>query len=482
VKVVPENEERDVPENEEKGVPGVPEKKKKRFGLKSVLLAVVALAVVGSLVQVVLRSSGFGGALSTTGEQEGPKKPGAEEKVEKPKKEKTVKLGDKRVPRQSGPIIVINPGLVAPGGKAMVQGAGFDAKATVDLLLKTKKSAAKGKTIATVKSDRNGSINAAFRTPETGSGKPTVLVAQQRGGGKVAEAKLVSGGGIGTVRISKAAGKPGDAVSLSIRGFSPGEQIKVYWGRTTGTPVATLTADGSGGIGRADIKVGVAPTGNSTLVLVGKKSKTTATAPFQMLGLYPAVKSSPYALKSAQRLSVSAKGFAPNERVLFYINSAGGVPAFTANADANGNVGTVSFTVPFGLKGKQSLTVIGDQTRAVVRAGFQVMPYTPTAEPSAYGGRAGTTLSFYVTGFAPNEKVTLYAGGTEGGGGKKISTFQVDGRGKADAAGAYKITKADEGGVSFRLIGHKSGSTAEAGVNNTKGQGQGGSGQEEQGK
>lgn len=472
---MPENEERDVPENEEKSVP---EKQKKRFSWKSVMLAIVVFAIVGSLVQVVARGGGFGGANDTTGD--GPKKTESQE-VQRPKKPKTVDLGNKRIPRVSGAIIVINPGLVAPGGKATIEGAGFDANSTVDVLLKTKDSDTKGESIATVKTDRTGGINAQFTMPEKSS-KAATVVAQQRGSDKVAEAQLVSGSGIGAVKINKAAGKPGDSVSLSIRGFGPGETIDVFWGRVGGTPLTTLTADGSGGIGRADIKVGVAPTGASTLVLVGRKTKTTATAPFEMLGLYPTVKSSPYALKSGERLSLSAKGFAPEERVLVYINTASGAPAFTANADANGNVGDVAFEVPFGLKGEQNLTVIGEDTRAVVRGGFQVLAYTPTAEPSTFGGKAGTTISFYVSGFAANERVTVYAGGTDGGGGKKVSTFQVNDRGEAEAAGSYKVTKEDENGVAFRLVGQKSESTAEAGINSTQGESPQGSGEGEQGK
>jgi hypothetical protein len=207
------------------------------------------------------------------------------------------------------------------------------------------------------------------------------------------------------------------------------------------------------------------------LILVGEKSRTTATAPFQILGLYPTLKSSPYALKAGKPITLSARGFAPQERVLFYINSASGTPPFTATADANGNVGTVSFEVPFGLEGEQSLAAIGERTRAVVRAGFQVMPYTPSAEPSTYSGKVGTGVSFYVEGFAANETVTLYAGGRNGGA-KKITTFQVDGEGAAEAVGSYKITKADEAGVAFKLVGAKSGSEAKAGVNATEKKGQ----------
>jgi hypothetical protein len=470
-----ERNEENARDGVEEGVPGKP---KNRFGWKTVLLILLVLAVVGSLIQMVVRGGGFGGALNTTGE--GAKKSRSQpQQIQKPKQPKMIKLGGHLVPRSAGAIIVVNPGLVAPGGKAAVQGAGFGAKSTVDLLLKTKASDTRGKAIGTVKADRNGSISASFTTPEKVTSKPATLVAQQRSGDRVAQAQVVSGGGIGAVKLNKAIGRPGDSVSLSIRGFGRSEPIDVYWGRVGGTPLTTLTADPSGGIGRADIKVGVVPTGNSTLVLVGRKSKTTATAPFQMMGLYPSLKPSPYAVKSGHRLTLSAKGFAPSERVLFYINTAGGIPAFAANADASGMVRQVAFQVPFGLRGKQSVTAIGDQTRAVVRTGFQVTPYAPAAEPSAYAGKAGTSVSFYVTGFAAREKVTIYAGGSGSGPGKRVGTFQVDEKGAATAVGSYKITKADEGGVSFRFVGQTSNGTATAGVNSAQGK-QSGSGDQGQ--
>jgi hypothetical protein len=442
------------------------EKNKRRIGLKQVLLTVVVLAVVGSLIQVALRA-GFGGALNTTG---GTGK-GQTQDIKPTQAPKTVKLNGKSIPGSAGPVIVANPGLVVPGGKANIEGGGFDPKSTVDILLVTQKSDKKGQVVAKATTDKWGTLIAQFTVPDNMPGSSVTAVAQQRNSANTAETQISSGGGIGYVTLNKVAGKPGDSVSVSARGFSPGESIEVHWGRISGTPVTTLTADGAGGVGRADFKVGVAPTGPSTLVLIGKKSQTAATASFLMLGLYPSVKPSPYALKAGQRLALTAKGFAPNERVLIYVNAAGGVPAFTAQADGQGQVGNVGFVVPFGPKGSQSLTLIGDRTRTAVRAGFQVLPYTPTAEASTFGGKAGTTLSFYATGFAPNEQVTVYAGGNKSGGGKKIATFSVDGKGKAEAAGSYMITKADEGGVSFRLVGQKSGSTANASVNAAQKQG-----------
>ncbi|MFD8096025.1 hypothetical protein GTZ78_15660 [Streptomyces sp. SID8361] len=448
--------------------------KKKKLTWKTVLLALVVFAIIGSLVQVVARG-GFGGALNTTGSGGGstPKKgqhSRQEQEIRPPKQPKTIRLGNQRVPQASGPIIVINPGLVTPGGSAAVEGGGFDKKATVDILLKARKSDTKGRAIGSVRSDRFGSIYARFTMPETAGNRPATLVAQQRGSSKTAEAKVITGGAVGTAKINKMVGRPGDVVTVTARGFRPGEPIDVFWGRTTGIPVTTLRTDSSGSVGQAAIKVGVAPTGSSTLVLVGKRSKTTATAPFQMLAMYPAMKSKPYALKAGQRITLSANKFAPGERVLVYINSTGGLPAFTAQANGMGQIRDVAFNVPFGLKGRQTLMAIGDQSRAVVRSGFTVLPYTPSAEPSAFGGRAGTTLSFYVAGFAPGETVDAYAGsGSKGQ--RKIGTFQVDSRGKASAVGSYKITPADESGVAFQLVGQKSGGIAKASINMSQGHG-----------
>jgi hypothetical protein len=468
-RIVADDEEQIVPDEEEEATPG---KKHRRFGWKPVLLAVVAFVIVGSLVQVLLRDGDFGGAISNTGEKEkGPQK-GDSQTIKKPGKRKTVKLHGNAIPREAGAIVVADPGLVAPGGKAGVQGAGFDPKARVDLLLKGEKGAKRGKNVGTVTANRKGSFNANFKVPDSGSSKSTTLVAQQRGGDKVAKAELIAGQGIGSVKTNKMSGKPGDTVSLSARGFTPEEAIKVYWGRIKGEPVTTLQADSSGSVSRESVRVGVAPTGTSTLVLVGRKSKTTATTPFEMQGLYPTLGSKPYALKSGELLTLSAKGFAPDEAVLIYINSSAGVPAFKTETDSRGNVGGVTFKVPFGLKGEQSLTAIGEETRAVVRAGFSVLPYTPTAEPSTFGGKPGTSLSFYVSGFAPGEKVTVHAG-SPGGDQKKISTFTVNDKGAAKAAGNYTLTEEDANGVSFKLVGHRSKSTAQAGVNSSEQGGEG---------
>jgi hypothetical protein len=380
------------------------------------------------------------------------------------KKKTTVVIDGKAIPAGGQPTILLNPGLVRPGTKVGVSGYGFDAGAAVNVLVKSG-ATDKGETVATAKADQNGSISVSFTVPDSLGNSNAQVVAQQVNSDKAAHAAAVVPAGIGSIKLSKEVGKPGDVISVNVKGFSPSETINVFWGRISGDPAQQLKADGGGGVSRAEIKVGVAAVGSTVLVLVGDKSQTVATAPFTMLGLYPTVDVAPYAVKAVQRLGFSGKGFAPGERVLVYINSTDAQPVMNVQADEQGNFGDAGFVVPFGLNKSQSLILIGEQSRSVVSSGFEILPYTPSAQPSTYGGFPGTTLSFYANGFGPNEVVLVYAGRTQNNPGELVSAFRVDGNGNAAAAGSYMIPGNAQGKLSFGLVGRQSQATASASIN-----------------
>jgi hypothetical protein len=267
---------------------------------------------------------------------------------------------------------------------------------------------------------------------------------------------------MGTAKIvGKAAGKPGDHITVTAKGFGPGEKVNVFWGRVSGTPAATLTADSSGSISSASVRVGIAPVGPTTLVLVGTRTHTTATVPYTMIGLYPTTISRPYAVKAGKSITFRGNGFAPGEPVLIFLNASGGVPALTAHADSSGGF-SVSFVVPFGLKGSQRLIAVGELSRASVSSGFIILPYTPTAQASTYSALPGTTVSFYAKGYAANEVVLVYLGGNRGHGGQLVTAFRVDSRGSASAAGSYIVPSGVGPSVSFSLVGQETGGTARA--------------------
>jgi hypothetical protein len=362
------------------------------------------------------------------------------------------------------PMITLNPGLVQPGSTVAVSGSGFDAGAKVDLLLQVDKS--KARQMATVTVGKDGTVSGSLPFPADLAGGQTAreVTAQQRGSNKVAKAEASLAQGVAKATLSAAAAKPGDTVSLSAQGFLPGEDVGVYWGRVSGEPSATLHADSGGSIGKVGVKVGVAPVGPTSLFIVGGKSGSAASAPFQMLGLYPNITVKPYAVKAAQRVGFSGVGFVPGERVLIHVNSAAGTPVAALPTDQGGGFSNAGFVVPYELTGQQSLVFIGEQSRATAKAGFTVLPYQPQARASTYGGLPGTALTFYVTSFAPNEAVHVFVGRGPGGQGDLVAAFRVDGNGRASAGGTYTIPGDAGNQLTFTLVGARSKASATATV------------------
>jgi hypothetical protein len=355
----------------------------------------------------------------------------------------------------SGPLITLNPALAQPGSMMDVNGAGFDAGSMVDLTLRVSgvlRDAALGSVIV----DKSGNINMNVAVPENVSGSSVLVIAKQRNSTHTATAEAASVSGIGTVTLGKGSGKPGDMISISAKGFSPNETINVYWGRVSGAPAATVQADGSGGIGQAPVRIGTGVVGQTTVVLVGAKSGTAATAPFYMNGLYPSAVVSPYAVKAKHSVTLSGKGFAPNEPVDVYINSSAGLPIFKTTSDSQGSVHGASLEIPYGLRAKQSVVMVGELSRASVSSGFTILPYTPSAQPSTYGGAVGTSFSFFVTGFGPDEVVLVTLGGGQGQSGNLVSAFRVDDKGSAGAVGSFQVVPGDQGILHFTLTGRQS--------------------------
>jgi hypothetical protein len=437
----------------EAGEPSPP--KRKKVSWKSILAVVVALVIVWQLFHVFHQSGGKKTA-SSSGSPAGTTVP-----KPTPTPTPTVTIGGRAVPATGGPTIVLDPGLVPAGGHVGIFGSGFQPHARVVVLLRTSRHG--GTVIAHTWTGKNGTLVSGFSMPSTVTESGATVVAEQAGG-QTATAQLVTAGGVGTVTIvGKPAGKPGDTLQVSASGFGAGETVNVFWGRVSGTPAAVLTADAAGDIGRASIHVGVAPVGPTTLVLVGTRTHTTATTPYLMLGLYPSTMSHPWAVKAGHPVTYTGSGFAPGEQVLIYLNSASGMPALTATANTYGGF-SVSFMVPFGLKGRQSLTAIGNQSRASTSSGFTVEPYLPSVQASTYGALPGTTLSFYANGFAANEVVLVYLGAGKGETGKLVTAFRVNAEGAAAAAGDYIVPSGTQGYLYFTLVGQKSGGTGVAKV------------------
>ncbi|MEU7868539.1 hypothetical protein [Dactylosporangium sp. NPDC049140] len=383
----------------------------------------------------------------------------------------TIDLNGVMVQGGGTPMITLNPGLVRLGGGVTVSGSGFDQGSMVDVYLGPSSTPgqkkppsgapdAKPKQVATAKAGKWGVFTANFTMP----GKMTVPVqevtAQARGSDKVAKADASVAQGAGQASLSAVVGKPGDTINLTVKGFTPGEQLNVYWGRINGDPNLTLKADEGGSVGKTPIRVGVTAVGTTSLVVVGKTSGAAASAPFQVLRLYPSIKLAPYAVKATQKITFSGSGFAPAERVLVRLNAAGGQPVMAVQTDDAGTFKGAGLVMPFQLKGAQSLVFTGEQSRAAVSTGFTILPFTPQARTNAYGGLPGTVVNFYATQFAPNEAVHVSVRTAKGAKPQLVAAFRVDAKGAARAVGQYTIPGDTEDTVVFQLHGQRSDATA----------------------
>ncbi|MER7008655.1 hypothetical protein ABT297_37170 [Dactylosporangium sp. NPDC000555] len=452
--------------------PAVPRGKSRRkranvkLSRKRLLLAAAAavlLVMVGrSLLPALgISAPGLGGKPTETPTEIQTKSPPAPQ----------VDLNGVMVPGGGAPMITLNPGLVQLGGTVTVQGSGFDQGSVIDVYLgpsstpgqKPPKGAAAAKPhqVATAKAGKYGIFTANFSFPSTMTQPVQEVTAQARGStDKVAKADASVAQGAGQATLSAIVGKPGDTINLSVKGFAPGEDLNVYWGRVSGEPTLTLKADEGGSVGKTPIRVGVTAVGTTSLVVVGKKSGAAASAPFQVLRLYPSIKIAPYAVKATQKITFSGSGFAPAERVLVRLNAAGGQPVMAISTDGAGGFKGAGLTMPFKLKGAQALVFTGEQSRAAVSSGFTILPYMPQARTNAYGGLPGTMVNFYATQFAPNEAVHVTVQTAKGAKPETVAAFRVDQKGSARAVGQYTIPGDTEDTVVFHLHGQSSDATA----------------------
>jgi hypothetical protein len=432
---------------------------KGRRNRRNLLLIVVGVIVVISVAFGMFNRSSGSGAVNTTGQSTPLPTSTSISKRATPTPEVTATTG---VPANvtAGALILLNPGIVRPGTSMGVTGSGFHPRATVDLAIKQQLSG-QGQVVTFVQTDKNGVFSGELNVPATLTAGSFFIEARERGSNNVARARGMIAGGTPQLKLGTQVGKPGDMITVSLHGFSSGEAINVYWNAISGQPVATLQADGGGGVGQAKVQVPFGAAGTNTFLFVGAKSHSLVTSSFYLLSLYPSVKLSNYAIRADNQMNFSGSGFGPGERVLVFLNSTSGQPVAIIQTAQNGTFSHGgSFVVPFALKGHQTLIFLGEQSGTSVAVNWMVEPYMPNAQTSTYGGFPGTTVSFYATGFARNEVVHVYVGGTQNSAGTMVSCFSTDQKGNAGAAGSYIIPSNAQGKLVFKLTGSKSGGTA----------------------
>lgn len=364
-----------------------------------------------------------------------------------------------------GPLVLLNPSSGTRGSTVGIAGSGFDPGSTIDLFVRTSESS-QLTDLGFAQADGGGSFGGvSYSIPEDAAGGTFTIIAQQHNGEKRAEAVGQVTTASPSVKLGTQVGKAGDNLTVSGKGFIPGETVNVYFNSLSTEPIATIKADGGGGLGRASIRLPYGAVGDNSLIFMGEKSQSPVTTPFLLLSFYPSAAVSEYAAKADTTLTFSGTSFGPNERVLVYLNSLDTPPVAIVQTDEEGAfTGAGSFLIPFQLKGKNTFIFVGEQTQSATTAGFDVLPYTPYAEASTYGGQPGTAVTFYGQGFARQEIVRVYVGRGEGERGREVACFMTNNQGSIIGGTAtYTIpSNAQPGKMNFTLVGDKSEAEATA--------------------
>lgn len=452
---------------------------KRLFIVVGVVIALILVSFVMASPQGLISSlgnfQGGGGTPVASGPQTSPDTTNAKTPANQltPADKQPTKTGTPPIEIQSGqlvtntgPLILLNPATVKPGSSVGVVGTGFAPGSTVNFTLKRNDSD-QGTDLGFAQVDKGGSFGGFnFTVPNDLASGTFTLVAQESNSDKQAKAIGTIAANNPSVKLGTQVGKPGDEVVFSASGFLAGETVSIYFNSLSGEPLITAKADDGGGIREGTVKVPFGAIGNNSFIFVGDKSKSPITVNFLMLSLYPTITLTQYAAKADTPLAFIGEGFGPNENVRIYLNSTESIPIAQVQADGKGAFSNAGeFLIPFELKGQNTVIAVGEQSQAPSTASFDILPYTPDAQPSTYGGRPGTAITFYANGFARDEVVRIFVGRTKDSQGKEVSCFKTDGQGTARSAGTYTIPgNAQAGQLQFALVGDKTHSVAAATV------------------
>jgi hypothetical protein len=264
--------------------------------------------------------------------------------------------------------------------------------------------------------------------------------------------------------LNPAVGAPGSAVGVAGSGFDPGATVNVTVKRgenDRGQDVGFAQADQGGSFGGISFNIPEGIGGGTFVVLAQQEnSDKVARATGQVQSASPTVKFGTQVGKPGDRITISAKGFVPNETVNVYFNSIGSDPVAQLQADQGGGLGRASVTVPYGAAGSNSFILMGEKSQSPVTVQFLMLNFYPAAGVSVYAAKADTALTFSGTDFGPSERVNIYLNSLQS---PPVASVETDAEGAFTNAGEFVIPFSLSGKNTFIFVGDQSQAAVTAG-------------------
>ena len=252
---------------------------------------------------------------------------------------------------------------------------------------------------------------------------------------------------------------PGSTVAFSGTGFAPGETVKVSDIQSQ-AEMAQFAVDAEGSftaLGSFAIPFDWAP-GGRTLRLSGQVGGGETDVTFVVGQFNSLVSPSAYLVVAGQDLTFSGDGFAAGETVRV---TESGHPDVLANITADGNgsfAAAGAFTVPFAWADtSRSFKLTGQTSRTEAAVTITVAQFVPLATPSDYYLLPGSQISFFGSGFAALENITV----TRAGEAAPLAEITADAGGGFQNAGSFAVPFAWSGQQTLVLAGQMSGATLE---------------------
>ncbi len=132
-----------------------------------------------------------------------------------------------------------------------------------------------GTNVASVNAGLSGAFDATFTVPAASTGSYTIAAVGAASAIVTQNTFAITNG----LAATAASASPGNTTTISGTGFQPGESVQLYWDSSTGTLLATTSADANGNIRQFVALPATATYGPHQLVGVGQASQSSFTTP-----------------------------------------------------------------------------------------------------------------------------------------------------------------------------------------------------------
>lgn len=299
------------------------------------------------------------------------------------------------------PAIVISPLTGGVDSTVQVTGSGYRANEQIQVYWDS--TGTTGTLLRTVTATSLGTFSTSITVPTAKGGNHLIVGKGVTSGVKPSRTFVVSQ----TAMLGSATGKPGDSVTVQVRGFQPGEPVTFYWDSATSTPLLSLTASSTGS-GSGSITIPATVNGPHQVLAIGGATANDISMPFTVSGATmdaATLALDPNAGGGGGGITAAANGanFWSQESVQLFWN-ANTSPSTTGTTGPNGTV-SLSLSIPTVAGGNYTVTLKGVASGRTATATYTVQPRIEFTPPI---GEPGATIKVDVKGWTAGQTASIY--------------------------------------------------------------------------